>query len=590
MPATTTPASVPVTKPGASVTAEPVSVFPPSSRPAMEASLRTLRSRADAWALMPLPDRRRILEGVRRGMVEVAQRWAEAGCRAKGIAVDEPRAGEEWFNGPFVILRNIRLLQRALAEIAKHGRPTIPRGLRTRADGQLVAKAFPADLWDAAFFPGVTAEVWMEPGVDEAQLLADQAHFYREPRRPGAVSLVLGAGNVSSIGPMDALYKLFVEQAVVLYKVHPVNAYLGPLFEEAFRPLVEAGFLRLAYGGAEAGAFLCEHPEVDEIHITGSDKTVEAIAFGPGAEGARRKAENRPRLTKPISSELGNVSPVLIVPATWSDAEMRYQAENVVSMLTNNAGFNCNAARVLITASWWPQREAFLDAVETFLAQSSPRKAYYPGAFQRYATYLEAHPEARQIGDTGPDELPWTLIRGLDPEQHDDPCFRTEAFCSLFAEVTLSTDGVSRWLDEAVRFCNETLWGTLNATLIVHPSVEDEAEAAAAVNAALENLHYGCIVVNHWAGVGYGLCVTPWGAPPGHTLADIQSGTGVVHNTLMLERTQKVVVKSPFRAFPRPPWFVAHRTAHRVGKAMTYFEASPSTLKLPALLAAALAG
>src|SRR5690606_7865503 len=107
----------------------------------------------------------------------------------------------------------------------------------------------------------------------------------------------------------------FVEHAVVLYKVHPVNTYLGPLFEEAFRPLVEAGYLRLAYGGADVGAFLCEHAEIDEIHITGSDKTVEAIAFGVGAEGAKRKAENRPKNTKPISSELGNVSPVLIVPA-----------------------------------------------------------------------------------------------------------------------------------------------------------------------------------------------------------------------------------------------------------------------------------
>jgi hypothetical protein len=520
----------------------------------------------------------------------VAERWVNASCRAKGIANDTPVAGEEWLAGPYVLLRNIRLLLRALDEIADKGRPKIPRGLRTRANGQLVARAFPSDTWDNVFFPGVTAEVWMEPGIDEATLLAEQAHFYRTRREHGSVALVLGGGNVSSIGPMDALYKLFVEHAVVLYKVHPVNAYLGPLFEEAFRPLVESGFLRLAYGGAAEGALLCEHPSVDEIHITGSDKTVEAIVFGVGAEGAERKASNRPKLTKPISSELGNVSPVIIVPAVWNDAELRYQAENAASMLANNAGFNCNAARVLITASWWPQREAFLDAVEGFLAQTPTRPAYYPGAADRHANMTAAHPEAHQIGSPAPGELPWTLVRGLDPNRSDDPCFQIEAFCGLFGEVPLPDQGVDGFLRRAVSFCNETLWGTLNATLIVHPSIEDNAEAAAAVNGAIEALNYGCIVINHWAGVGYGLVTTPWGAPPGHPLTDIQSGNGVVHNTLMLEHTQKTVVHSPFRAFPRPPWFVRHKTAHRVGRAMMAFEASPSVTKLPGLLAAALAG
>lgn len=556
----------------------------------MEAAVTTLRSRADAWARLELGERRRLLAGCRRGVVDVAERWVVASCRAKGIATDAPVAGEEWLSGPYVLLRNIRLLLRALDEIASKGRPTIPRGLRQRANGQLVARAFPADTWDNVFFPGVTAEVWMEPGIDEATLLAEQAHYYRTPRSPGAVALVLGAGNVSSIGPMDALYKLFVEHAVVLYKVHPVNAYLGPLFEEAFRPLVEGGFLRLAYGGAEEGAFLCEHQGVDEIHITGSDKTVEAIVFGVGLEGTERKAQNRPRSTKPISSELGNVSPVIIVPAVWNDAELRYQAENTASMLANNAGFNCNAARVLITASWWPQRADFLDAVEGFLAQTPTRPAYYPGAADRHAAMTAAHPEASKIGTAGAGELPWTLVRGLDPNRTDDPCFRLEAFCGLFAEVPLPDQGVDGFLRRAVRLCNETLWGTLNATLIVHPSIEDSAEAAAAVNGAIEALNYGCVVINHWAGVGYGLVITPWGAPPGHTLTDIQSGNGVVHNTLMLEHTQKTVVHSPFRAFPRPPWFVRHKTAHRVGRAMMSFEASPSVTKLPGLLAAALAG
>ena len=59
--------------------------------------------------------------------------------------------------------------------------------------------------------------------------------------------------------------------------------------EEAFQPLIERGFFRVVYGGAEEGAYLCRHDGVDEIHITGSDQTYEAIVFGPGDEGRRRK-------------------------------------------------------------------------------------------------------------------------------------------------------------------------------------------------------------------------------------------------------------------------------------------------------------
>src|SRR5207248_6944156 len=127
-------------------------------------------------------------------------------------------------------------------------------------------------IYDRLFFNGITAEIWMEPGVTAAELPHTQAVVYQDKHHPGKVALVLGAGNVSSIGPMDILYKLFVEDQVVLLKTNPVNAYLGPLIEESFRALVEPGFLRVVYGGAEEGAYLCNHVGIDDIHITGSDK------------------------------------------------------------------------------------------------------------------------------------------------------------------------------------------------------------------------------------------------------------------------------------------------------------------------------
>jgi acyl-CoA reductase-like NAD-dependent aldehyde dehydrogenase len=75
--------------------------------------------------------------------------------------------------------------------------------------------------------------------------------------------------------------------------------------DEAFRVLIDLGFLRIVYGGAAEGSYLCSHVGVDEIHITGSDKTFDAIVFGTGQEGTKRKAERAPLLTKKLQASWG---------------------------------------------------------------------------------------------------------------------------------------------------------------------------------------------------------------------------------------------------------------------------------------------
>ena len=153
-----------------------------------------------------------------------------------------------------------------------------------------------------------------------------------------------------------------VEGEVVVLKMNPVNEYLGPFMDEAFRELVRLGYFRVVYGGAKEGDYLCTHELVGSIHITGSDKTFDAIVWGTGAEAAGRKRRGEPRNDKPISSELGNVSPIIVVPGPWTDEEIEFQATNIASSLTNNAGFNCNATRVIVTQSSWAKRGKFIDA------------------------------------------------------------------------------------------------------------------------------------------------------------------------------------------------------------------------------------
>ncbi len=98
----------------------------------------------------------------------------------------------------------------------------------------------------------MTVEVWIEPGQS-----ASQGRIYRDKAagvyRKGRTCLVLGAGNVSSIGPLDVLYKLFVEDEVAVLKMNPVNEYLAPLFERAFAGLIERGVMAIVRGGADVG-------------------------------------------------------------------------------------------------------------------------------------------------------------------------------------------------------------------------------------------------------------------------------------------------------------------------------------------------
>ncbi len=430
----------------------------------------------------------------------------------------------------------------------------------------------------------------MQPGVSLGNLSENQASFYREKWTKGKVCLVLGAGNVSSIGPMDTLYKLFVEGQVVLLKMNPVNEYLGPLIDEMFEPLRARGFFRLVYGGAAEGEYLCTHDLVEEIHVTGSDKTHDAIVFGLGEDGARRKAADEARNPKRVSCELGNVSPVIIVPGPWSRKDLDFHGMNLASTIVNNAGFNCTATRVIVQHEQWDRRDALLGSVRNAFRKVGERKPYYPGAEERQKMFLGHHPDAEQFGAKGEGHVPWTLIHHLDPSQTDDICFNTESWCGQTSEVALSASSIVEYIDQAVEFCNERVWGTLACSIFVHPKSLKDPAVADAVERAIANLRYGAIAVNHWSGLVYGLVTPTWGAFPGHERTDIRSGQGVVHNTFMFDRPQKSVLRGPFRVFPRPAWFVDNDRAAAVGPRLTYFNADPSLARLPGLLWASMFG
>lgn len=559
-----------------------------SSHEQLAALIDRARTASRTFVQLPIQDRIEMLQQMRRNYAEVAEEQVRAACEAKGLDFDHPVSGEEWLVGPLGIIRALRLLEQSLRDIQATGAPRIP-GMRTLEDGRLAVRVFPTDGLDGFLLAKHEAEAYLQPGIRAANLKDHLATFYRKPHG-GRVCVVLGAGNVNSIPALDSFHKLFNEGTVCILKMNPVNAYLGPIFERAFRPLVEKGFLSIVYGGAEEGTFLVNHPSVDEVHITGSDKTHDLIGWGPpGPEREARKQRNEPLLKKTITSELGNISPVVVVPGPYSSGELTYQAGNIAGMVVNNASFNCTAAKMLVMAKGWAQRQAVLDAVAEQIARGEVRKAYYPGAEDRWKKFTDGRNGLRIIGNAKPGQLPYAIIPDVDASA-TDRLFEEEPWCAVMSETALEAESVPAFLERAVAFLNDSLWGTLGANLVVHPKTLADPKNKAAFEKAIRDLRYGSVAVNSWAGAVFGMCSTPWGGHPSSTLENIQSGRGFGHNTYMIEGVEKVVLRAPLKAFPIAPWFPGHRTVHQLGRKLAELEAAPSWLKVPGLAATAMRG
>ncbi len=546
----------------------------------MENIIENLRRHKEAWVRLEINERLAILDEIHQDLVSLQESWVAAELEGQSIEVGSLGEAEEW-----VLLattfRALNRIRKSLLEIKGSGHPKISGKLWTLANGQVVAGVYPETNADRLLFMGVTGEVWMEPGISIESFTDHLAVAYQDPDRSGKIALVLGAGNATMTAVIDALHKLFVDLQVVVLKPNPVNAYMGPLMENVFRALIKRGFLGIAYGGAAEGSLLCNHPEVDELHITGSDKTYEAIVFGTGPEGARRKANKEPINTKPFSGELGNISPVIIVPGPWNTDDIKAQANQIATWFVANAGFACLTPRVIIQHASWVFRSELLTEIGRALQNTVTRKAYYPGAEERMTQFVNAHPEAHQFGTPQEDHLPWTFITDVDPGEKDDICFTQESFCSVYAETAIEAPSPQDFIRKAVEFANDTLWGTLSAILIVHPDSYKDPEVAAAIEEAIINLRYGTVSINMLAYYSAYLMVTPWGAFPGHDIYDIQSGIGKVFNFLMIEGSQKSVLRAPFKR--HDPLTVKSRRAPDFAKKLAKFNTNPTWWKLPGL-------
>ena len=82
-----------------------------------------------------------------------------------------------------------------------------------------------------------------------------------------------------------------------------------------------------------------------------------------------------PPLAKRVDAELGCVTPYIVVPGAWTEADMEYYADEIVAGLVNNAGHNCTKAELLVTSAEWPLRDALVAAVRCARPHPLPCRA-----------------------------------------------------------------------------------------------------------------------------------------------------------------------------------------------------------------------
>ncbi len=565
---------------------------------ALESALADLAGAKDDWAQTPDAARIAVLREIRDHVMQVAEGWVDTAGRHKGLPAGSHYLGEEWTSGPYALLTACDALIRTLSAMPGKAFLT-PLRKRQTATGQLAVRVLPQDLRERILFSGVTAEVWMEPGITVDTLPDHTATAYDTPAdgRRGKVALVLGAGNIASIAPLDVFHKLFNEHQVVILKMNPVNDYLTEYLEAALRPLIRLNALRIVKGGGDVGSYLCTHPLVEEIHITGAAATHDVIVWGPGPEGIANKAAGTPKITKRVTSELGAVCPTIVVPGPWTAADLRFQAEHIATQKLHNSGFNCIACQMLILPKDWSLKDALMGQVREVMRALPPRPAYYPGAEARMSGFA-AHGTQAERFDRG--AAPACVVVPVDASS--DPSFtQTEVFAPALSTHEIGGTDPADYLLRAIRHANEALHGTLGANILIHPDTIQQI-GRRRFEEIVGGLRYGAIAINAWTGLAFLIAACPWGAFPGHRLDDVGSGIGFAHNSVMFDRPERTVITGPWRPFPRsilhgrpdflprPPWFVTNRRQHVIGRLLTSFQHRPRWFKLPRILLNALRG
>ena len=536
--------------------------------------ITTLRTKSKEFNSISNVQLASMLEETISNIKEVAFFWATICSDNKGTT-KTPAEGEEWLGGPFASVLATQYYIKSLT----NDDDLVEKKYNSEENSY---KVFPNSFTERITFPFIDAKVIFNKSMSFEDINKYRGFSKRYDIDP-SITLVLGAGNFSSIPYLDVLYHLITRKSVILLKLNPVNEYLKPVFEKVFQSFIERGYIIVTTGNIDESKYMANHPGINHIHLTGSDKTFEDIVYGRELTEKERKSKSLSKINnKPITSELGNVTPIIIHPGKWSTSDIKYQARKIVTAKLNNNGFNCIAAQVVVLPDGWGQTETLIKFVKHYMSKAKERKAYYPESIERLEK-LEKDKGYERVNALSCVTPHLTReIKAYSKFEID------EVWSSTIYFKKIEYTSVEDFANKAIDYCNDELWGNLGVSVIIKD--HDRKFNNHITNLYVDNLNYGTVAINEWAAIGYIIPQLPWGGFPGNRDNDIQSGQSVVHNSMLFESPLKGVVNTKFRIsrLIDPPWFVTNKKARRLFRNLTYYQINNSNINFLKLIFAAL--
>ncbi len=536
--------------------------------------ITTLRTKSKEFNSISNVQLASMLEETISNIKEVAFFWATICSDNKGTT-KTPAEGEEWLGGPFASVLATQYYIKSLT----NDDDLVEKKYNSEENSY---KVFPNSFTERITFPFIDAKVIFNKSMSFEDINKYRGFSKRYDIDP-SITLVLGAGNFSSIPYLDVLYHLITRKSVILLKLNPVNEYLKPVFEKVFQNFIERGYIIVTTGNIDESKYMAKHPGINHIHLTGSDKTFEDIVYGRKLTDKERKSKSLSKINnKPITSELGNVTPIIIHPGKWSTSDIKYQARKIVTAKLNNNGFNCIAAQVVVLPDGWGQTDTLIKYVKHYMSKAKERKAYYPESIERLEK-LERDKGYERVNALSCVTPHLTReIKAYSKFEID------EVWSSTIYFKKIEYTSIEDFANKAIDYCNGELWGNLGVSVIIKD--HDRKFNKHITNSYIDKLNYGTVAINEWAGIGYIIPQLPWGGFPGNKDNDIQSGQSVVHNSMLFESPLKGVVNTKFRIsrIIDPPWFVTNKKARRLFRNLTYYQINNSNINFLKLIFAAL--
>ena len=504
-----------------------------------------------------------LLEESINNIKEVAYYWASISAEKKGVTgtVGE---GEEWLGGPFATVFGMQYYIDTLKDLNK------PLDSNLFNNELNTYKVFPNNFLEKIFFPFISAEVKFNKNIKFNEI-EEYRGFAMRYSHDSSISLILGAGNVSCIPLLDAIYHLVAKRSVVYIKLNPVNDYLLPVYEKVFKNFISLGYVVITKGSIDESKYMTNHNGIDHIHLTGSDETYEHIVYGKLLNDDEKKLKNIKKVNnKSFSSELGNVTPIIVHPGSWSNSELKFQARKIVTAKLNNGGFNCISAQIVILPEEWNQTDKLIKYIKMYMKKIDDRLSYYPNSL-KVLNGLEKDKNYERLNDQT------CATPHLSREIKAYSKFETsEIWGTSIYFKKISYEDELDYVNKAITYCNKTLWGNLGATVLIKKYNNKKIKPI--TNTYVDNLKYGTVAINEWSAIGFIIPTLPWGGYPGNRDNDIQSGQDFVHNSMFFESPLNGVVYSKFRMsnIIDPLWFVTNKKGKKVFKNLTYFQIDKS--------------